>query len=75
MRSVQEELAWEEQPNRCALVAENASIHDEVSFEVLRDAGVIFLFLPPYSPDFSSIEDVLLCWEQLSASVFLTGAV
>ena len=37
---------------------DNARIHDEVSLEVLRDAGVFVLSLPPYSPDFNPIEDV-----------------
>jgi len=39
-------------------VLDNAHIHDEVSLEVLRDAGVFVLSLPPYSPDFNPIEDV-----------------
>ena len=58
MRSVEEGLAWEDQPDRCVLVLDNARIHDEVSLEVLRDAGVFVLSLPPYSPDFNPIEDL-----------------
>jgi len=59
MRSVGEAQAWEQQPDRCVLVLDNARIHDEVSLEVLRDAGVYVLSLPPYSPDFNPIEDIL----------------
>jgi len=58
MRSVEEGLAWEDQPDRCVWVLDNARIHDEVALEVLRDAGVFVLSLPPYSPDFNPIEDV-----------------
>jgi len=58
MRSVEEGLAWEDQPDRCVLVLDNARIHDEVSLEVLRDAGVLVLSFSPYSPDFNPIEDV-----------------
>jgi len=58
MRSVEEGLAWEDQPDRSVLVLDNACIHDEVSLEVLRDAGVFVLSLPPYSPEFNPIEDV-----------------
>jgi len=59
MRTVEEGQAWEQQPDRCVLVLDNARIHDEVSLEVLRDAGVYVLSLPPYSPDFNPIEDIL----------------
>jgi len=57
MRTVEEGLPCEQQPNRCVLVLDNARIHDGVSLEVLRDAGVFVLSLPPYSPDFNPIED------------------
>jgi len=58
MRTVEEVQAWEQQPDRCVLVLDNARIHDEVSLEMLRDASVFVLSLPPYSPDFNPIEDV-----------------
>jgi len=58
MRSVEERLAWEDQPDRCFLVLDNARIHDEASLEVLRDAGVFVLSFTPYSPDFDPKEDV-----------------
>jgi len=57
IRTVKEGLAWEQEPDRCVLVLDNALFHDEVSLEVLRDAGVFGLSLPPYSPDFNPIED------------------
>jgi len=37
---------------------DNARVHDEVALEKVRDAGVVVLLLPPYSPDFNPIEDV-----------------
>ena len=58
MRSVEEGLSREDQPDRCVLVLENARIHDEISLEVLRDAGVFVLSFPPYCPGFNPIEDV-----------------
>jgi len=58
MRTVEEGLAWKQQPDRCVVVLDNARIHDEVSPEVLRDAGVFPLSVPPYSPDFNPVEDV-----------------
>jgi len=48
-----------EQPPRCVLVLDNARIHDEVALARVRAAGVFVLLLPPYSPDFNPIEDVL----------------
>ena len=58
MRSVEEGLAWEDQPDRCVSVLDNARIHDEASLEVLRDVGVFVLSFTPYSPDFDPKEDV-----------------
>ena len=58
MRTVEEGLAWEQQPNRCVLVLDHARNHDEVSLEVLWDASAFALSLPPYYPDFNPNEDV-----------------
>jgi len=58
LHSVEEGLAWEDQPDRCVLVLDNARIHDEVSLEVLRDAGAFVPSLSPYSPDFNPMKDV-----------------
>ena len=47
-------------PNpRSILVMDNCSIH-HVDFvrEFIQDCGVLLLFLPPYSPDFTPIESV-----------------
>jgi len=33
-------------------------VHDEVALATVRDAGLVVLLLPPYSPDFNPIEDV-----------------
>jgi len=58
MHSVEDRLAWEDQPDGCVLVLDNAHIHNEVSLEVLRDAGALVLSLSPDSPDFNPIEDI-----------------
>jgi len=49
---------WARQPERCILVFDNANVHDEVALATVRDAGMVVLLLPPYSPDFNLIEDV-----------------
>ena len=58
MHAVEAGRAWDEQPDRCVLVLDNARIHDEVALAAVRAAGVVVLLLPPYSPDFNPIEDV-----------------
>lgn len=58
MHGVEAGREWEEQPERCVLVLDNARIHDEEALPSVRDAGVVVMLLPPYSPDFNPIEDV-----------------
>jgi len=58
MHAVEAGRARDEQPNRCVLFLDNARIHDEVALAAVRAAGVVFLLLPPYSPDLNPIEDV-----------------
>jgi len=58
MSAVEEGGEWANQPERCVLVLDNARVHDEVALATVRDAGVVVLLLPPYSPDFNPIEDV-----------------
>jgi len=58
MHAVEAGRAWDEQPDRCVLVLDNARIHDEVALAAVRAAGIVVLLLPPYSPDFNPIEDV-----------------
>ena len=41
------------------LVMDNCSIHHVQSVvELLRNAGILLLFLPPYSPDLNPIEEM-----------------
>jgi len=51
MHAVEAGRAWDEQPNRCVLVLDNALIHDEGALAAVRAAGVVALLLPPYFPD------------------------
>ena len=57
MRSVEAGREWGDQPDECEIVLDNARIHDEMALASVREAGVVVLILPPYSPDFHSIED------------------
>ena len=50
---------WEDQPDNCVLLFDNASIHDAATDEFLQANGVHFIRLPPYSPDLQPIEGVL----------------
>ena len=45
-----------ENPN-CVLILDNCSVHhvDEVH-QAFRDCGVLYHYLPPYSPDYNPIE-------------------
>ena len=44
---------------RSVLVMDNCSIHHVQSIvDLLRDAGIVILFLPPYSPDLNPIEEM-----------------
>jgi len=49
---------WEDQPDNCVLLFDNASIHDAATDEFLQANGVHFIRLPPYSPDLQPIEGV-----------------
>jgi hypothetical protein len=43
---------------KSVIVMDNASWHhSERILEMAREAGVIIIFLPPYSPDFNPIEE------------------
>lgn len=43
---------------KSVLIMDNASIHRSETVKALcRDAGVILIYLPPYSPDFNPIEE------------------
>lgn len=40
------------------LILDNASFHhSNIITTILRDAGILVLFLPPYSPDYNPIEE------------------
>ena len=44
--------------NKSILLMDNASIHCTNSVaDILRDAGILVLYLPPYSPDYNPIEE------------------
>jgi transposase len=47
----------EERPPRSVLVMDNARIHcSEELQEMCNEAGVLLVYLPPYSPDYNPIE-------------------
>jgi len=49
------------------LVMDNLAVHKTLSVrEAVRQAGARPLYLPPYSPDFSPIEQ---CWSKLKAGL------
>ena len=52
-------LPCSEKPKRCVLILNNARVHDELAVAVIEAAGVLGCRLPPYSPEFNPIEDVL----------------
>ena len=58
MRAVVPGRNWGEQPDRYVLMFDNARIHDGVALASVRAVGVVVLLFPPYSPDFTRIEDV-----------------
>jgi len=41
------------------LILDNARVHDHAAVAVLEAAGVMVCFLPPYSPDFKQVEDII----------------
>ena len=57
LRSYDPEQWWNEQEDRCVLILDNTSVHDEVALAAVRAREVFVLLLPPYSPDFNPIED------------------
>jgi transposase len=47
----------EDQPPRSVLVMDNARIHcSEELQQMCNEAGVLLIYLPPYSPDYNPIE-------------------
>jgi len=52
-------LPWALQADRCVLLLDNAPIHKAEADAWIVAAGVFPLRLPPYSPDFQPIEEVL----------------
>jgi transposase len=58
-------------PGACVLM-DNASIHQPEQLEALiRQAGATLIYLPPYSPDFSPIEN---CWSKIKSILRSIGA-
>lgn len=49
---------WDDQPDNCILLFDNAPIHDAAGDAFLEANGVHFIRLPPYSPDLQPIEGV-----------------
>lgn len=49
---------WEDQPDNCIMLFDNAPIHDAAGDAFLQANGVHFIRLPPYSPDCQPIEGV-----------------
>ena len=44
-------------------VMDNCSIHHtELVMDLLKEAGIVVIFLPPYSPDYNPIELVFGYW-------------
>ena len=45
--------------DRSVLVMDNCSVHHAQEMkDLLRDAGILLLYLPPYSPDYNPIEEL-----------------
>jgi len=59
-------LPWALHPEKCVLLYDNAPIHSAGADAQIAAAGVFPLRLPPYSPDFQPIEEVL---SELSGSL------
>jgi len=51
-------LPWDQHEPNCVLILDNARVHDHIAVAVVQAAGVMALFLPPYSPDINPVEDV-----------------
>jgi len=41
------------------LILDDARVHDQAAFALIESKGVLVRLLPPYSPDFNPIEDVI----------------
>ena len=45
--------------DRYVLIMDNCSVHhSEEMKDFVRDAGILFLYLPPYNPDYNPIEEL-----------------
>jgi len=49
---------WHQKPPNCLLLFDNESIHDAAGDAFLTANGILFLHLPPYSPDLQPVEGV-----------------
>eukprot|EP00168_Porphyra_purpurea_P014855 TRINITY_DN4374_c0_g1_i1.p2 TRINITY_DN4374_c0_g1~~TRINITY_DN4374_c0_g1_i1.p2 ORF type:complete len:112 (+),score=8.01 TRINITY_DN4374_c0_g1_i1:858-1193(+) len=58
MRAVEHGREWEQQPDRCVLMLDNARIHGQVALARVRAAAVVVLLFTPCSRDFNLIGDV-----------------
>ena len=51
-------LPFDGSNNTSILILDNVSFHhSDIITEILRDVGILVLFLPPYSPDYNPIEE------------------
>ena len=56
---------------RYVVIMDNCSIHHVVSITSLfEEAGVLLLFLPPYSPDYMPIEEASKAYLKLHSDIF-----
>lgn len=61
-------LLWE----GACVIMDNCSIHkSEALAALIQGAGATLIYLPPYSPDFSPIEN---CWSSIKSFLRSTGA-
>ena len=52
-------LHCSQQAERCVLTSENARAHDQATLALIKSKGVLVRLLPPYSPYFNPIGNVL----------------
>ena len=57
---------------RYVVIMDNCSIHHVVSIitSLFEEAGVLLLFLPPYSPDYMPIEEASKAYLKLHSDIF-----
>jgi len=55
-------LPLSQQDERCALILDNARVHDQAAIARIQAAGVLVRLLPPYIPDFNPVEDEFSVW-------------